>query len=152
VSFNIARVYSIDKTKRILSKIPIKTICDSKYFTYFHNNYATGCERILKLGSPRKSWNKNAIIKQLVDNDKKMFYNFNKLPVEYIVDLSDSEQINDGINIEMFYSNKVVINTNYAKKSFKFYKAIEMWETRKLNRNIMKRKKPKKINHSNKAL
>ncbi len=149
VSFNIARVYSLDKTKKILSKMPIKTMCDSKYFTYFHNNYSADCERILKLGSPRKSWNKNAIINLLVDNDKQIFCNFNKLPVEYIVDISDNEEVNSGINVGLFYFNKSLINTNYANKSFKFHKAIELWETTKLNKKTMKSNKTKKKNKEN---
>lgn len=144
VSFNIARTYNPENIKDILMKIPVKRISNSNYFSYFQYNYISECERIIKLASPRKSWNKKEIIKLLVDNADNIFYHFNKLPVEYTADMSD---INPSINIHLYMSNKTLINTNYAKKSFKFHKALEIWETTKLQKKTIKTK-----NNNNKLI
>jgi hypothetical protein len=138
VSFNIARVSCPERTREILSKMPAKIIPNSTYFNYFQHCHMSDGERILKLASPRKSWNKKRITDALVENEKKIFYNFNRLPIEYMADMKSDEEENAYINTHLFKTDRSMINTNYAKKHFKFHKAIELWQIVKLSKKKMK--------------
>lgn len=139
----IAKIYDNERANKYLNKIPLKHIIQTKYFTYSQYNILNECERLIKIESPRKSWNKKKILEQLENIAWLMYHCYNMKPIELVPFLKNVNRYED-IYVHNLFTNAYLIDTNYAKKFARFHKALCIWGER--NVDIKKRKivKPKR--------
>jgi len=141
-SIRIAKTYDPERTKTILKKIPLKHIKQTKYFTYSQYNKLNECERLIKIDSPKKSWQKKKILAQLEYIEKMIYHYYNINPIELTPCLKSLTQYED-IYTHNLFTNPYLIHTNYAKKFARFHKALYIWEERNIDKKKRKKSKPK---------
>ena len=128
----IAKTYDPEKTQKCFNKIPLKHIINSKYVTYSQYNRLNECERLLKVESPRKSWQKKKILEQLEQIGKRMYQCYNMNPIELMPLLKDMDRYED-LQKHYLFTRTCLIETNYAKKYARFNEALHIWGEKKVD-------------------
>jgi hypothetical protein len=137
----IAKTYDPEKTYKYLNKISLKHIIQTNYVAYSQYNKLNHCELLIKIDSPKKSWQKKKILHQLERIGWFMYHCYNIKPIEFVPFLNNTNQIGEMSKNYLFpylFTKAYFIDTNYAAKFARFHKALYIWGER--NVDIKKRK------------
>lgn len=124
----IAKTYDPENTNKCLTKISLKHITNTTYFTYSQYNLLNECERLIKIESPRKSWHKKKILEKLEHIGRVMYNYYNTKPLEIISFLKNTNNSSyEDCHKHYLFTKSYLIETNYAKKYAKFHYALRIW-------------------------